>query len=471
LAQAPIVLASTGALARYPLARKEIFRTRQVRFADDSGQTFAQLNDPLAAWALELALLRDDEVSDWLDFYRTHKGAATGFTFADPWDNLLKSSEEFENAVWAKSSANIFVGKNYLLRSEEFDNAAWVKGQIGGAAVPTVTANAVAAPDALTTADQINLPVTTATQQSFLEQFPTVPSVANLGFRGSIFLRANSALNIRIELVGSGGAIRSINLASVTTSWQRFNLLAVMGAGDTTIGLRFGNDFSQGAKTIFAWGAQLEYAPATASSPSDYTKTTTAAVELKIADPFWSSAPAGATGASLGLNSLFAKRGRQIVSLAASEAIFQDLNLQPGGSGAARTKGLLCTASVYLKEQAPSTPAILLQLEDFNSGLFTAETANLSITPSSAWVRSSLTKQFSASNPGPQLRWACLFPVDWVGYLFGAQLELEGTTTRYKKNGNKSGLRTNCHFANDELAQSVDGFERNLLQLLIEEWA
>lgn len=103
--QAPLIL-STGALARYPLSRKFQFATRKVQFADFSRQTFAQLANPLGSWVLNLSLLQDSEVSDWMNFYEACQGGATPFAFVDPWDNLLQYSEIQESAPWGLASGS-----------------------------------------------------------------------------------------------------------------------------------------------------------------------------------------------------------------------------------------------------------------------------------------------------------------------------------------------------------------------------
>lgn len=98
--QAPLIL-STGALARYPLQDKEQFSTRTIKFADFSRQTFANLANPLKSWVLNLALMKDQEVSDWRTFWRGQQGAYYPFAFIDPWDNLLQYSEQQEtSSAW-----------------------------------------------------------------------------------------------------------------------------------------------------------------------------------------------------------------------------------------------------------------------------------------------------------------------------------------------------------------------------------
>lgn len=58
---------------------------------------------------------------------------------------------------------------NYALWSQQFDNAGWSKSGFGNAA-PTVSANAALAPDGTMSADRVQIPITTAAQQSILLQ-------------------------------------------------------------------------------------------------------------------------------------------------------------------------------------------------------------------------------------------------------------------------------------------------------------
>src|SRR6185437_4394313 len=122
--QAPLIL-STGAISRYPLARKFKVPTREVVFADYSRQRAAQVGNPLGAWVLNLSLMQDSEANDWLDFWKQQQLAASSFSFIDPADNLLRYSEAQENSPWGVSGA-VSVGKNYALYSSNIDNGNWI---------------------------------------------------------------------------------------------------------------------------------------------------------------------------------------------------------------------------------------------------------------------------------------------------------------------------------------------------------
>jgi hypothetical protein len=59
---------------------------------------------------------------------------------------------------------------NLLNYPQQFNNAAWILNAGGGAANPTVTANAVNDPLGALTADQIDLPITSGSQFSQIQQ-------------------------------------------------------------------------------------------------------------------------------------------------------------------------------------------------------------------------------------------------------------------------------------------------------------
>jgi hypothetical protein len=144
---------------------------------------------------------------------------------------------------------------NLLTYSEQFDNAVWAKINT------TVTANATVAPDGTSTAEQISFLGTTegtVTQN-------TGASVSGVTYVFSIWLRADSPQTVTLRFRST-----VTQSASVTTSWQRFTF--VRTAADTNehfIGIASGDT---SAKTVFAWGAQLEvgafqtsYVPSVAS--------------------------------------------------------------------------------------------------------------------------------------------------------------------------------------------------------------
>ncbi len=161
---------------------------------------------------------------------------------------------------------------NLLLRSQEFDNASWAKTGAGAGLAPVVTANAATAPDGTTTADRVVFDLggsNTLSDFSTLDQAVTV--AAATVYRGSIWLRASSAVTVLCRHVGDAGYA----LFNVTTAWQRF-AVGETSAGTAvgfTVGLRGGLGAS-GAATVEVWGAQLELG----STATSYIPTTAATV-------------------------------------------------------------------------------------------------------------------------------------------------------------------------------------------------
>jgi hypothetical protein len=170
--------------------------------------------------------------------------------------------------------------KNYMLRSEEIDNAAWANGSTGGAVAPVVTANATAAPDGTATAEQIDFAVTVAAQTSRIRNIPAPPAVKGQTFTFSIWLRAAAPLTLRILIEEHAAPFTGVSFdCAVTAVWQRFSVSLTVPAGSTSTDgpvCYLQNSASQPAKTVFAWGGQLEYG----SAPSTYVKTVAAPVEL-----------------------------------------------------------------------------------------------------------------------------------------------------------------------------------------------
>jgi hypothetical protein len=125
-------------------------------------------------------------------------------------------------------------------------------------AVPTVTANQVAAPDGTLTAAQVVYPaVVGAGARSVLYQSPTV--TAN-PYAFSVYLRG-SVGGEQLYLTAEGPTARV--RVTLTTAWQRFTLLT----GALTAGVVYfmvGTDLTDGAQTstpaqtVYVWGAQVE---------------------------------------------------------------------------------------------------------------------------------------------------------------------------------------------------------------------
>jgi hypothetical protein len=153
------------------------------------------------------------------------------------------------SGLWSKMKAvypMVTDNRNLLSYTEDFANVTWSKG--GGT---TVTANSTTAPDGTTTADTIILPNTGTIAQS-------LTNATNTQTTFSIYLRASANTTIKIGFFSPGTVVT----CNVTTEWQRFSITHTYSA---TAYPQIYND-TGATVTLFAWGAQAEYA----STPTQY---------------------------------------------------------------------------------------------------------------------------------------------------------------------------------------------------------
>lgn len=454
--QFPVIL-STGALARYPMARSRKYATKQIDFADFSRQTAPLLSTALMNWDVTLAQLTDSEIADCSAFFDAQQGSYGTFTFIDPWDNLLKYSEEFENSVWLSGGAGgMYVGENYLLNSQNFSQSSWGVSNTGSSNA-TITPNSQTAPDGTVTASEIAFPSVPNTSGDFSQvlQVTTPPVVPSQEFTFSIWIKGAAACSIILLLQDSPYTQAHGLTVSVTTSWQRLSVTGTFSSGansSISAGLQAGANFS--ATNVYVWGAQLEYG----ATASDYTVTTTATAPLEIADPFFQQAPTTVPGYQWNLNSLYPRRGRQLVITENSNPIiYQKIGIYPGATG----KSL--TASLYVKAQSGS--AITLPWPVVDQSYYEGSTTILN--PTSSWVRVQMPVIFSQSNPSSSM----IFAIGGDGtsalgtfYVFGAQLEVEGVASDYKQTQAVSGVHPTCYINTDEYAQIASEFDVNVFE-------
>ena len=192
-----------------------------------------------------------------------------GVTTAKAEQNLLTYSQEFDNAVWSKTSGS-------------------------------VTANADNAPDGTSTADLFTPSASDARiQQNF---FPTGAVQCTC----SVWLRSATGSSFSTDLlfwrVSPFSSIATTTI-TVTTTWQRFTLTATaLDATAHAFVIGGGGSLATG-ENIYLWGAQLEQR----SSATAYVATTSQAITNYI--PVLQTASAGqarfdhnpTTGESLGL--------------------------------------------------------------------------------------------------------------------------------------------------------------------------
>jgi len=222
-------------LGDFPIAREARFLTRRNRLDDGTEYRTPEQAAPLYRWEIDLAGRSDTELQELEDSFQALGGLYESFVFLDPLANLLRWSEDFSQAVWAKS------------RPGDLTVVASLADPLGGNGGRTL----------------INYgPVA----NSISQQLDASP--AGLQFTASIWLRSGTAAEVQFVLHDGGAESHSLAILP-GTSWCRYWLTA-------------GFDAEAGSKTVFrfdvpalgtleAFGAQLMALP----SPAPYSRTTT----------------------------------------------------------------------------------------------------------------------------------------------------------------------------------------------------
>ena len=187
------------------------------------------------------------------------------------------------NATLVDSTGKITYAPANLLRySEQFDNAAWIKSDA------TVTANATTAPDGTSTADKLAETATTAAhylyQSAGAAGIHTASIYAKAAERSWLVVTVNSSntfFNLSNGTVGSVPGSFTAVVTDAGNGWYRCSVTATLPAsGPIVFTPSTANNVTSYAGTagsgIFLWGAQLE--PVTyQTTPSTYVATTASA--------------------------------------------------------------------------------------------------------------------------------------------------------------------------------------------------
>lgn len=202
------------------------------------------------------------------------------------WDSASPTTPRLEDRGDGFGAIALFEGQrqNLLLRSEEFDSASWTK------VTDTITANDVTAPDGDSNADAHGF-TTAGTARA--EQTFTVSD--NIRVTLSVWARAAAAQTFRLGVTKKDSNTDFQASLVLTTRWARYVQAAVdILSGATTPNGRLQNHNDSVARTIFAWGAQVE----PARFASSYIRTTSTAVTRNADVLIFSSGPPTAIQAS-----------------------------------------------------------------------------------------------------------------------------------------------------------------------------
>lgn len=225
-----------------------------------------------------------------------HYSMMLDFTRTSTLDSKITFSRTGTAASYYDETSVVKAEENLLTYSQEFDNAIWAKSNA------TVTANTTTAPDGTSTADSIF--ETSATSGHYISQgcqvvagTYTISFFAKKGSGASArdFVQlvltttpfgANSYVNFNIALgtVTATGSVSSASITGVGNGWYRCVVIdtaaSAVGAAFYIAGLTSGTSGSlesyagNTAADIYIWGAQLEQR----STVTAYTPTTTQAI-------------------------------------------------------------------------------------------------------------------------------------------------------------------------------------------------
>ncbi|MGZ5029017.1 MAG: phage head spike fiber domain-containing protein [Methylobacter sp.] len=236
---------------------------------------------------------------------------------------------------------------NLLKYSEQFDNAAWTKGNT------TITANAITAPDGTSTADKL-VENTTASVQHYTQQNYT-GFTAGTQYTFSCFIKAaeRTKLQLQFNTAAFGvyvqygfdivnGTVSTIlagtnsygTISNIGNGWYKCSITAqatVTTTGQGVIILHNASDSAtytgDGTSGLYIWGVQLEVG----NYATSYIPTTTAAV-TRSAETLLNNMPT--SGAALGGYGLVGGYGSMLLPFQAFVTAYR-----PTGSGVPNVAG------------------------------------------------------------------------------------------------------------------------------------
>lgn len=292
---------------------------------------------PLYDFELDFSLITGDfqtqssALAQLIGFYNQMNGQAKDWLYLDPFDNTVTNAifgygdgatmrfplaRQVGNATELiqvpkgnvslfvdgvqSQQLGVFVGtgpytfnigyENLLLQSEQLATTPWFTGAAFGGTAPTVINGATTGPDGLTDASSISFPSSPGAEISSLsQQFPGF-SIAGDTVCFSIWLKVASG-TAPLEMVISDGVAQVGGAGiTVTSTWTRFSVSFTYDsfAGSAGQGAALWYTNSASAKTIFAWGAQVERNP---NGPGGYLFTSTQTLQPNGTIAFLGTAP------------------------------------------------------------------------------------------------------------------------------------------------------------------------------------
>jgi len=322
--------------------------------------------------------------------------------------------------------------RNLLKYSQQFDNAAWAKTDCA------IAANDAAAPDGTTTADKVTLTVGAA--QSIAATYAVTAATA---YTYSVWVKLGTAAAIKYaiyDLTNSADILAATSYAA-TTSWARYTYTFTTPAGCISISIRPVKDSAQdNGETAYLWGAQLEVG----SSATTYVPTTDKQTLMDYSKPRKNLLlPNQANCCEDGSITGFTTANTSTVTADSSEHYIGSYSVKTVTGNVGVAEGLVLspyqyslnptttyTLSAYVKGTAGETVNLqMIERKDDSTDIGTSTTI---ITFTGEWVRWSVTRTFGNDGRAAKFQLRTGGTLGITFYVDGLQLEEGSTATAWE---------------------------------------
>jgi hypothetical protein len=324
-------------------------------------------------------------------------------------------------------------GRNLLKYSQQFDNAAWEKTDCA------ITANDAVAPDGTTTADKIALTVGAAQQ---LAESVTVTPGETYTYSAWVKLGTATDLKYAVYNVTGSADIIAPTAYGATGEWARYAATFTVPVGCVSVSVRPVKNAAQAdGATAWLWGAQLREG----TDPGDYYPTTDKQILMDYSRPRKNLLlPTIANGCEDGTTSAFAAWGKGVTLSSSTEQFWQgsrSLKVVCDGTVAGQgqyyqwytyglSPGKTYTGSVYVKGTAGATLALNL-VERTDTGIGTGGGASVNLTATGGWDRVVATFTAGATGRCANMRVIVNGTLATTFYVDGFQLEEGSVATEW----------------------------------------